>query len=198
MKKLLIATTNPWKAKLFAPIINQYGFEVISLNDIAPQEDIPIENGATVIENALIKARHYHSPEYPWVFGDDTGLEIKALNGEPGVQSRRWGGKFPNDIDEKVWLDYLLERMRDIPPGERIAEFVDGWALIAPDGNAYSHELRAAFEIATKKIRPLVSGSPVMAVAIGLPQEPSEIFTLAKAKWDEWGILEKLSGSTTN
>ncbi|MCP4142434.1 MAG: hypothetical protein GY755_19525 [Chloroflexi bacterium] len=117
MKKLLIATTNSWKAQLFAPILSQYGFKVITLKDIEILKQLPIEDGATVVENALIKARHYHSGEHPWVFADDTGLEIEALNGEPGVQSRRWGGKFPDNIDEKVWLDYLLERMADIPSG---------------------------------------------------------------------------------
>ena len=193
MKKLLIATTNRWKAQLFAPILSQFGFEVVTLKDIITNSgQAPIENGATVIENALIKARHYHSTEYPWVFADDTGLEIKALNGEPGVKSRRWGGKFPDDIDEQIWLDYLLERMRNIPTGERTAEIVDGWALIDPDGNAHTRESRAVFEIATEPIRPLIPGSPIMSVAIGLPQEPAEIFAIVKSHWDKWGILEEL------
>lgn len=193
MKTLLIATTNRWKAQLFAPIIQQYGFKVITLKDIDLPKESPIEDGETVVENALIKARHFHSSEFPWVFGDDTGLEIKALNGEPGVKSRRWGGKFPDDIDEKIWLDYLLDRMQDVPPGERLAEFVDGWALIDPSGNAHTRELRATFQLATKPLRPLIPGSPVMSIAIGLPQEPSEVFSLAKTHWDEWGILEKLN-----
>lgn len=192
MKKLLIATTNRWKAKLFAPILNQYGFDVITLKDITPIGEKPDENGTTVVENALIKAKHYHSEEHPWVFADDTGLEIKALNGEPGVQTRRWGGKFPNNIDEKVWLDYLLERMKGVPANERTAEFVDGWALIEPNGTPHTRELRAAFELATEPIRPLVPGSPVMAVAIGLPEDPAEIFATVKKHWDEWGVLENI------
>ncbi len=192
MKKLLIATTNRFKVQLFAPIISQYGFDVVTLRDIPLPQQKPFENGATVVENALIKARHYHSPEYPWVFGDDTGLEIKALNGEPGAQSRRWGGRFPDNIDEQVWLDYLLERMENVPSKERIAEFVDGWALIDPSGNAHTRELRAAFQLATEPIRPLVPGSPVMALALGLPETPTEIFAAAKEKWAEWGVFEKI------
>ena len=190
MKKLLIATTNRFKAHLFAPIISQYGFDVVTLRDIPLPQQKPIENGATVIENALIKARHYHSQEYPWVFGDDTGLEIKALNGEPGVQSRRWGGKFPDDIDEQVWLDYLLERMQDVPVGKRTAEFVDGWAIIDPSGNAHTRELRAAFELSTEPIHPLLPGSPTMSLAIGLPQDPAEIFAIVKKHWDEWAVFK--------
>lgn len=192
MNQLLVATTNRWKTKLFEPIFSQYNFEVITLNDISTSGAAPIENGATVVENALIKARHYHSAEHQWVFGDDIGLEVKALNGEPGVQSRRWAGRFPNDVDDQVWLDYLLDRLQNVPPEERIAEFVDGWALIDPNGEAHTCVLRAAFEIATEPLRPLVPGSAVMSVAIGLPQEPAEIFSVVKAKWDEWGIMKDL------
>ena len=192
MKTLLLATGNKWKAQLFAPILKGYGFNVISLKDVDTHKTPPIEDGETVVENALIKARHYHSEEHPWVFGDDAGLEIKALNGEPGVKSRRWGGKFPDDVNEQVWLDYLLERMQGIPPGERMAEFVDGWALITPDGTEHTHVGRAAFTIAEKQLGPIVSGSPVMSVAIGLPQKPEEIFAAVKEQWDAWDILDKL------
>jgi non-canonical purine NTP pyrophosphatase (RdgB/HAM1 family) len=192
MNQLLIATTNQWKTKLFAPLISHYGFEVIALSNIVTSGQAPDENGQTVIENALIKARHYHKADHPWVFADDTGLEIQALNGEPGVQSRRWAGRFPVDVSDQVWLDYLLERMRDVPDGERRAEFVDGWALIEPNGTIHTSEHRAAFEIARQPIWPLVPGSPIMSVAIGLPQEQAELFSAVKSKWDQWGILKEL------
>ena len=192
MKTLLIATTNKWKAQLFSPILQGYGFSVITLKDATISKEAPVENGKTVVENAIIKARHYHSEEYPWVFGDDTGLEIQALNGEPGVMSRRWGGRFPDDVDEQVWLDYLLERMRSIPPEQRVAEFVDGWALISPDGTEHTHVGRGAFTIATEPLRPLMPGSPVMSVAIGLPEKPADIFAAVKAERDAWGILQEL------
>jgi XTP/dITP diphosphohydrolase len=192
MKTLLLATQNKWKAQLFGPILQEYGFNVITIKDTNITKESPVEDGETVVENALIKARHYHSDEHPWVFGDDTGLEIKALNGEPGVQSRRWGGKFPNNVDEQVWLNYLLERMQGIPPEERVAEFVDGWALITPDGSTFTHVSRAAFTIAKEPLAPIVPGSPVMSVAIGLPEKPEEIFAAVKEQWDAWGILGKL------
>jgi len=193
--QLLIATTNRWKTKLHEPILSHYGFEVITLNDIDNSGQSPIENGQSVVENALIKARHYHSEIYPWVFGDDIGLEIHALNGEPGVQSRRWAGRFSDEVEDHVWLDYLLNRMKEIPIGARTAEFVDGWALIDPRGTAHTREVRARFEIATEPIRPQVPGSPIMSLTIGLPEETDEIFAAAKAKWDEWGVLRKLTES---
>lgn len=192
MSEILLATENIWKAKLFTPILRQYDLDVITLNDIDHPDEPPNEDGSTVVENALIKARHYHSSEHPLVFADDTGLEIDALNGEPGVQTRRWGGRFDDDVDDQVWLDYLLERMRDVPPGERKAAFVDGWALIGPDGEEYTRELRARFEIAVEPLRPLVPDSPVMSVAIGLPQQPEEIFAAVKARWDQWDAANVL------
>ena len=186
--QILIATNNRWKYQLFASIFSMHGFEAVMLGDIKNGKPLPIENGETVVENALIKARHYYSVENPWVFGDDTGLEIEALNNEPGVQARRWNGRFPNDVDEQIWLNYLLEQMKDVPPGERTAHFVDGWALLDPNGGAYTYEVRGTFEIALQPVRPISPGSPVMAVAVGIPEDPAEILAEVQARWDEWGI----------
>lgn len=196
--QILIATNNLWKFQLFASIFNMHGFEAVMLGDIENSKPLPIENGETVVENALIKARHYYSVENPWVFGDDSSLEIEALNNEPGVQTRRWNGKFPDDVDEQVWLDYLLERMKDVPPGERTAHFVDGWALLDPTGGAYTYEVRGTFEIALQPLRPILPGSPVMAVAIGIPEDLAEIVAEVQARWDEWGILSKLGQEKKN
>ncbi|HYH02663.1 MAG TPA: non-canonical purine NTP pyrophosphatase, partial [Bacillota bacterium] len=168
MPKILIATHNSWKEKLFASLLNGSGFETVLLKEIATPPIPPIENGTTVIENALIKARHYHSTAYPWVFSDDTGLEIDALNGEPGVQTRRWGGRLPDDISDQAWLEYLLLRMNNVPHNQRTASFVDGWALIDPQYNEYTHLTRSSFHIATHSVRPMLPGSPIMAVALGI------------------------------
>jgi len=191
--KILIATHNRWKYQLFAQIFAMHGFETIMLSDIEVGNDLPVENGDTVVKNARIKAQHYYSVKHPWVFGDDTGLEIEALNNEPGVQARRWNGRFPDDVDEQVWLNYLIERMKDVPPGERTAHFVDGWALLDPNGGAYTYEVRGTFEIALQPVRPISPGSPVMAVAVGIPEDPAQILAEAQARWDEWGILTKLT-----
>jgi non-canonical purine NTP pyrophosphatase (RdgB/HAM1 family) len=192
MPKILIATHNRWKFKLFAPVLIRYGFEPISLKDVETTPNPPVECGRTVVENALIKARHYHSAEFPWVFGDDTGLEIDALNREPGVQFHRWGGRFSEDTDDQTWLDYLLSRMQSVPPEERTAQFVDGWALLDPNKNEYTREIRESFMIAAHAIRPPVPGSPVMAVALGIPEDPIQILQEVKNKWKDWGIMEKL------
>ncbi len=190
---MLIASRSAWKAQLFGPIFRDYGFKIISLNDIQTPLPDPVEDGRTVLENALIKARHYHSSEFPWVFGDDMGLEIDALNGEPGVQTRRWGGRFSDDVEDQVWLDYLLNRMQDVPTERRTAHFVDGWALLTPEGGAYTREIRAPFEISWQPIRPMMPGSPIAAVAIGFPDSPEQALAQARARWNNWGILDTIA-----
>lgn len=175
---------------MFDLIFQQYGF--VSYTPERTSLPQPDENGKTVVENALIKARHYYSPDNPWVFGDDTGLEIDALGGAPGVQLRRWGGYFPDNVPDDIWLEHLLTTMKDIPPGKRIAHLVDGWALITPEGKNYTYETRATFEIATKPVRPIHPGAPIFAVIQGLPDNPTLILEELKTRWKEWGISSVL------
>ncbi len=193
MTTILFATQNSWKIQLFRPVFQEYGFKLIDLRAAGIERERPIENGATVAENALIKARHYCSDSFPWVFADDMGVAVDALDGEPGVQARRWGGLFPDDVDDQVWLDYLLTRMEGIPPEERAATFLDGWALVSLRGGAYAWEICSPFEIAEQPIRPVPPGSPIVAVAIGFPDNPQEIFIQAKARFDDWGIFDQLA-----
>jgi XTP/dITP diphosphohydrolase len=189
---ILIATHNAWKEQLFIPIFRAHGFKTLSLVDLPDAGNPPKEDGLTAIENALLKAYHYHSSDHPWVFGDDAGLEIDALDGAPGVQARRWGGVFSEDVDDQTWLDHLLERMKDIPAGKRTAAFVAGWVLVDPDGNSHTHEVRAPFELALQPIRPISPGSPITAVRLGLANDLSGRQDEIRTAWEEWGILEKL------
>jgi XTP/dITP diphosphohydrolase len=189
---ILFATHNAWKRQLFTPVFGAHGFDVLTLTDLPGLGVPPPENGVTAIENAIRKAQYYHSDAYPWVFGDDAGLEIDALDGEPGVQARRWNGTFPADVDDQTWLNYLLERMKDIPKGERSAAFVAGWALLDPAGSVYTREVRAPFEIATYPIRPISPGSPISAVRIGPLNDLTRRQAEIRDEWEKWGILEAL------
>lgn len=196
--QILIATHNAWKTQLFTQVFRDYDFDVLTLVDLPNIGPPPPENGTTAMENAISKARYYHSEEFPWVFGDDAGLEIDALEGEPGVQARRWNGLFPENVDDQTWLDYLLERMQAIPEGERSAAFVAGWALIVPSGQAHTRQVRAPFEIATHPIRPISPGSPITAVRIGASDDLTWRQTEIRVEWERWGILEKLLGDQTH
>ncbi len=195
--QILFATHNAWKIQLFTPVFHSYGFEVLTLADLSKFNPPPPENGVTALENALTKARHYHSEAYPWVFGDDAGLEIDALDDEPGVQARRWNGVFDAHVDDQIWLEYLLDRMKGIPIGKRTAAFVAGWALLDPSGSAHLHEVRASFEIAAHPIRPISPGSPITAVRIGPSNDLSRRQEEVQIEWESWGILDKLLGDRT-
>jgi XTP/dITP diphosphohydrolase len=196
--QILFATHNAWKIQLFTPVFREYDFDVLTLVDLPGFDPRPPENGTTALNNAIVKARYYHSEAYPWVFGDDAGLEIDALGGEPGVQARRWNGLFPEDVDDQTWLDYLLHRMQTVPEGERGAAFVAGWALIDPSGETYTRQVRAPFEIATHPIRPISPGSPITAVRIGASDDLAWRKTEIRAEWEQWGILEQLLGDQTD
>lgn len=120
MKKILIATTNSSKLadlkKGFAPLLNA-GIELLSLRDVDIAQIAP-ENGTTFLETSRAKAQFYADITHMPVIADDGGLEIDALNGEPGVKSHRWTGHISED-DELI--AYTLERMKDIPEGKRQA-----------------------------------------------------------------------------
>ena len=100
--RLVFATHNTNKAREIQEIMPQ-GVLILSLDDIGCEEDIP-ETGQTLEENALIKARYVYKTYGMNCFADDTGLEIDALNGEPGVYSARYAGeeKNPDANMEKV------------------------------------------------------------------------------------------------
>jgi len=192
MPRMLMATRNQMKYLLFQPLFEEAGFEILTLAAAGLNHVSGLETGATPLENALIKARYFHSPEYPWVFGDDAGLEIDALNGEPGVETRRWGGQFTEDVDDQTWLDYLMQRMQGVPLERRTASIFAAWALLAPDGVAYWRDVRFPFTIAQEPFRPILPGSPLTAVRIGNAETLEERRAEIRAEWQRWGLLPEL------
>lgn len=192
MPKVLFATRNPWKGAQFRPAFNARGFEMLTLQDV-PFNIQPLEEtGQNPLENARLKARQVHSSEYPWAFGDDAGLEIDALHGEPGLQARRWGGVFKDNVDDQTWLDYLLERMKGVPVGQQTARFISAWVLIDPGGNEHPHTMYWPFEIADRPIRAMQPGSPISAVRIGPEDDLKRRQIEICQEWQRWGILEEL------
>jgi inosine/xanthosine triphosphate pyrophosphatase family protein len=194
MQQLLMATRNHTKYLIYEPIFRRYGFETLTLKDVQTDGAPGIEARKTPAENALAKARRYHSLKYPWVFGTDAGLEIDALNGEPGLMARRWGGRFPDDVDDETWLDYFLERMKGVPPELRTGNHVIARVIIAPDGSEHVQTVRHFFRIATEQIRPISPGAPLSAAKIGpehnIEAQSEKVFQ----ELEQWGVLAKLLG----
>lgn len=121
MKNIVYATTNPGKFAEVQKIFAGQGIVIHSATDYKVDIDVD-ETGTTLEENAILKAEAYRDAigEDVIVLGDDTGLEIDALDGEPGIKVRRWKGYKMTD-DEII--SYTLERLKNIPEDSRSAHF---------------------------------------------------------------------------
>jgi XTP/dITP diphosphohydrolase len=126
--KVLIATSNPGKYRELREGLEPLGWTLFSLLDFSFK--MPPENGATLEDNAILKAAYASKKSGLVALADDSGLMVEVLGGEPGVYSARYGGK-ETDTERNV---YLLERLRHTPFEERRAKFKAVLALAHPDG----------------------------------------------------------------
>ena len=90
--KLLVATRNPGKMREYKQLLQEIPFELVSLDDVGVSEEVE-ETGSTFAVNASLKAQSYSVLGGLVTLADDSGLEVDALGGEPGVHSARYGGK---------------------------------------------------------------------------------------------------------
>ena len=130
MPTLVIATTNQNKLREYAGIFDGLPFELRSLRDIGIDDDVE-ETGATFAENAQLKAEFYATRAGRPVLADDSGLEVHALGGAPGVFSHRYAGPEATDADRNA---LLLKNLAGVPLHARLARFVCAIALARPDG----------------------------------------------------------------
>lgn len=130
MRTLLLATTNEHKLNEFRVIFRDLPFTLLSLRDVQIDMDVE-ETGTTFAENALIKALAYAQAANTLALADDSGLEIDALDGAPGVYSARFAGR-ETSYAERFRL--LLARLQDIPVSRRTARFRCAIALAEPSG----------------------------------------------------------------
>ena len=128
---LVVATRNPGKMREYRQLLSDWPVELISLDDAGVIGDVD-ETGDTFLDNARLKAS-----EYAWLsnlptISDDSGLEVHALGGEPGVYSARYGGDACQSDADRVAL--LLHNLDGVPWDRRIARFRCVTAIAAPDG----------------------------------------------------------------
>lgn len=145
MNRLVFATNNAHKLAEIRQIIG-HRFEVLSLADINCHDDIP-ETSATLEGNAEQKARHVVDHYGLDCFSDDTGLEIDALGGEPGVRSARYAG---DDHDSERNIDKVLRLLEGVPPERRTARFRTVICLIQ-NGALHTFEGRVEGHILTER-----------------------------------------------
>ena len=125
--RLLIATTNPGKVKEFQALFSGLDLELVGLNDIGIATDVE-ETGLTFAENAELKARAYAALSGLLTLADDSGIEVEALGGRPGIYSARYAASNEDRIAR------LLAEIKDVPDDKRSARFQCAITLAWPDG----------------------------------------------------------------
>ena len=130
MRTLLLATSNPYKLEEFRAILSDLHLKLVSLSDL--HLDIEVEEtGTTFAENAELKARTYAQVSGMLTLADDSGLEIDALGGAPGVLSARYLGR-ETSYEERYRS--ILEQLKGLPMEQRTARFRCAIALAEPNG----------------------------------------------------------------
>ncbi|HEX6122600.1 MAG TPA: RdgB/HAM1 family non-canonical purine NTP pyrophosphatase [Ktedonobacterales bacterium] len=127
-RRLVIATGNPHKIEELRDILAGLPFELVSPAQLGQRIEVE-ETGATFTENAVLKAVAYANATGLLALADDSGLEIDALGGEPGVYSARWAGE---DVSYPERFRILLERLAGVPEARRTARYRCVIALAEP------------------------------------------------------------------
>lgn len=128
--KLLLATNNRAKVKEYARLLQGIPYRIVSPEDVNISEQVE-ETGSSFEENAILKAKRYAELSGLTTIADDSGLEVDALGGEPGVRSARYAGEGSSD---KERIDFLLKKLADVPWEKRHAQFRCVIAIAYPDG----------------------------------------------------------------
>lgn len=129
---MLAATNNKHKLEEISAILKELNIEIISLQQAGIDIEVD-ETGDTFIDNALLKAREVAKLTDMAVIADDSGLEVFALQGEPGVKSARYSGH-EGELKDKKNNEKLLKNLENVPFEERGARFCSVIASVFPDG----------------------------------------------------------------
>jgi XTP/dITP diphosphohydrolase len=136
MQKLLVATHNQGKIREYMTLLADLPLQVLALREAGIERDVE-ETGLTFAANARLKAQTYAAWSGLWTWADDSGLEVDALAGRPGVYSARYGGPGLSDRDR---YERVLTELRPIPPAQWTARFRCVVALTLPKGQTYTVE----------------------------------------------------------
>ncbi len=130
--ELVLASTNQGKVKEFIEMLEGFPITLSCLSDYDGIPDI-IEDGETFMDNALIKAKAVYDLLKKPTLAEDSGLVVKALNDEPGVRSARYGSADDEKPDPVAVNQLILEKMKDVPKGQRGAYYKAVIVLIIDD-----------------------------------------------------------------
>jgi len=146
MPRLLLATTNQGKAAEYRDLLKGLDLEMVTLDQAGISQEAD-ESFNTFEENARHKAAFYAELGGLPTLADDSGLEVDALSGEPGVRSSRYAGDNATDADR---VDFLLNKLKDVPHQERTARFRCVIAVARPGGQIETVEGACDGYIATE------------------------------------------------
>src|SRR6185369_255422 len=130
-RRLLLGTRNPGKVKEIVTILEDSGWTFSSLQEF-PAVVTAAEDGVTYAENAIAKAQFYAAATGLLALADDSGLEVAALDGAPGVYSARYAGEGASDADRRA---LLLSELAKVDSDDRRARFVAAVAIATPEGS---------------------------------------------------------------
>jgi len=132
MSKLLLATSNPGKIREYRFLLDGLGYQITTLTEEGITK-IVTESGNNYEQNARLKAISYAKLSQLTALADDSGLEVDALNGEPGVKSARFAGEAATDAER---VSFLLAKLNGVPWEQRTACFKCVIAIASPGGRA--------------------------------------------------------------
>jgi XTP/dITP diphosphohydrolase len=139
VRDLVIGTHNRKKGSELAELLAPWAFRVTTLDDFPDSIEV-VEDGDTFAANAILKAAQQAKHLMRWVLADDSGLEVDALDGAPGVYSARYAGPRATDDDNNR---QLLDALDGVPPEKRTARYICHVAVADPTGEirAESHDI---------------------------------------------------------
>jgi XTP/dITP diphosphohydrolase len=156
MKKLLVATRNVGKLKEISNFLSDLPLQIISLSDLNIKDDFE-ENGKTYEENSQAKAIFYAKKSGLPAIADDGGIEIAALNGAPGIKSKRWLGK--KSTEEDI-INHMIKVAKELPSNNKTAFFKTVISFALPDGKVWS---------VTGEIEGIIAEKPYLKALAGYP-----------------------------
>jgi XTP/dITP diphosphohydrolase len=146
MTTLLVATTNPHKVREIEQVLHPLGFDVVGLHQLRLSLPEPVEDADTFEGNARIKALAYARALQTACLAEDSGLEVAALGGAPGVHSARYAGVgSTRDEKDRANNEKLLRELSGIAGPARAARFVCALCLVDADANI-QFEARGVYE----------------------------------------------------
>ena len=132
MPELLLATSNQGKIREYRFLLDGLDYQITTLAEQGITK-VVTESGSSYEQNARLKAIAYARLSQLTTLADDSGLEVDALNGEPGVQSARFAGKSATDAER---VSFLLAKLKGVPQEKRTARFKCVIAIVSPEGQS--------------------------------------------------------------